>query len=83
MERIISIMKCNLWLCVGFSLIHCTFFYEPLIPTVPIWVIYWNLLTHIQSASCKYFKEILKDKLGGERCGKGKYDNDYDIVEPY
>jgi len=25
----------------------------------------------------------LKDKLGGGRCGKDKYDNDYDIMEPY
>jgi hypothetical protein len=30
-----------------------------------------------------YLKETLKDKLGGGRCGKDKYDNDYDIMEPY
>ena len=31
------------------------------------------LYIFLQSSSCKYFKETLKDELGDRSCGKDKY----------
>jgi hypothetical protein len=82
-------MKCSLLLCVGFFLISCNFLMNLLMMDVEYPLYQYESFIRIylpilfQSASCKFFQETLKDKLGDGRCGKDTYDNEYDIMEPY